>query len=185
MFEIARRSLLQLVVGAGATPISLSTAFAASPVPMAGPVSKAGFVSEAAPVSVGPSEPDASVEPIARDGVILSVFGRSSVVCAGEALAGTRMIFPIRLTEVRASLSQASLGGDVRVDLLAGGVSILANGPLRIPVGTTSSKIAGQASPALAVASLADDQEITVTVVAAGVMAKGLQVSLIGINSAS
>lgn len=95
--------------------------------------------------------------------------------------AYTRVLKPMRLVDVRASLLVASASGNVRIDVKKNGVSILET-PIVINSGT---KTSFGVSPAQFLSDadsmvLADNDELIVEIVAPGVGAKGLLVSFIG-----
>lgn len=95
----------------------------------------------------------------------------------GDAIT-VRMPYSLSLSEVRASLSEASSSGPVEVDVKAGGVSIFST-TLTIDAGETTSKTA--ATPAvISDPDLADDDEITFDILDGGTGAAGLKVTLIG-----
>lgn len=110
------------------------------------------------------------------------------VACGDETtpIAGTGVVVTFRMPyrfmplEVRASLTVASSTGDVEVDILEGGVSILST-EITIEEGETTSLDAA-VQPVISDADLADDAEMTVSITAAGVDAAGLKVTIIGIK---
>jgi hypothetical protein len=82
------------------------------------------------------------------------------------------------LSEVRASVIEASASGAITVDITVNGVPLLAT-PITIDEGETSSTTAA-VQPALAITSIPDDALFVVEIVNGGAGARGLIVSVIG-----
>lgn len=97
---------------------------------------------------------------------------------AGTSKAYVRAPRTFTITEVRASLLEASSSGDVTVDINKNGVSILYT-PLTIDQGEKTSETAATAA-VIDDDAIADDDELTIDIVSAGMGAKGLIVTLIG-----
>lgn len=97
---------------------------------------------------------------------------------AGAALETIRLPFAMHLTEVRASLTDASSSGAVTFDINEAGTTILST-KLTVDEGETTSTTA--ATPAvISDADLAEDAEITFDCDGAGTGATGAKVWLIG-----
>jgi hypothetical protein len=105
----------------------------------------------------------------------------SDLVTALTVAAGVgylRAAHAFTLTEVRASLQTASSSGLPTMDIKKNGVTVLSTA-LSIDATEKTSKTA--ATPAvISVSAIADDDELSVDVTAAGTGAKGLIVTLIG-----
>ena len=84
------------------------------------------------------------------------------------------------IAEVRASLTEPSTSGQVSVDILVNSVSILST-PLTIDANETTSATAAVAA-VLSSTSIADDDEISFDVTAAGTAARGLNVAIIPVG---
>jgi hypothetical protein len=102
----------------------------------------------------------------------------TSALIAGTNKAYVRAPRSFQLSEVRASLLEASSSGDVIVDINKNGVSILYT-PLTIDQGEKTSETAATAA-VIDDDAIADDDELTIDIVSAGTGAKGLIVTLIG-----
>lgn len=101
----------------------------------------------------------------------------TTVLTNGAEKVTLRAPRAMTVTDVRASLTTPGTG-DVDVDVQVNGVSILA-GNLRVALGDTSSEDYGF-NPAVENAAIAEDDEITVEVVAHGNTATGLKIYIIG-----
>lgn len=97
----------------------------------------------------------------------------------GSGKAYFRAPYAFDITEVRASLIDASSSGAVEIDINKNGVTVLST-PLTIDASEKTSTTA--ATPAvISVDSVADDDEISIDIVDEGTDAKGLIVTLIGV----
>ena len=93
-----------------------------------------------------------------------------------------RSPYTIGLTEVRASVGQAPIGGDIEIDILDSGLSIL-NSPLVIDASQTTSTTSTRPYELNTRANIIDNTNITINVQSVGGVAqpgKGLKVTLIG-----
>lgn len=112
--------------------------------------------------------------------VAIACSDETTALSTGTSKATFRMPFDMTVTEVRASLSSATTGADLIVDINNGGVTILST-KLRIDTfektSTTSAIPAVISNP-----NLADDAEITIDIDQVGSITKGagLKVTLIG-----
>lgn len=98
-----------------------------------------------------------------------------------DILRTTRMPYALVLTEVRANVNAADSGGDITLDLLENGVSILDSGLLVIPAGSETS-YGHSPAPLSELIILEDSRKIQVEHVSSptGGAATGLEVQLIG-----
>jgi hypothetical protein len=85
------------------------------------------------------------------------------------------------ITDARASLNAASSSGPVKIDINAGGNSLLAS-VIQVDQGATTS-VGSTAPVAIGSPNLFDDTEIEIDVDAAGTGATGLRVTLIGVRT--
>lgn len=95
-----------------------------------------------------------------------------------------RMPYAMLLTGVKASLTTASLGQDVIVDILVGRTSILST-PITIDTSTTTS-LASDSPTVILSPGLFDDQELTIDIVQVGTgpnFGAGLKVTFIGVRA--
>jgi hypothetical protein len=100
---------------------------------------------------------------------------------AGTAKAYVRAPCAFTVTQVRASLLDASTSGAVTIDINEAGVSILST-KLTIDQGEKTS-VTAATPPVISDASIADDAEITIDIDAAGVDAQGLIVTIRGVRA--
>ena len=96
----------------------------------------------------------------------------------GDDVAYFRMQRSLTLSEVRASLIEASASGVVEIDITINGAAALSS-PLYIDSGELTSTTA--ASPVvLLITEVPDDAEVRINIVQAGAGARGLIVSMLG-----
>lgn len=108
----------------------------------------------------------------------IAVGDETTAITTGNGKVTFRMPFAMTLTEVRASLTTASSSGLPQINVKEGGTTIFSTN-LTIDASEKTSTTA--ATPAvISDASLANDAEITIDIVAAGTGAAGLKVYLIG-----
>lgn len=101
-----------------------------------------------------------------------------SVVTTGTAKMTVRAPFALTLTDIpRAFLANASTSGLVTVDIKLNGTSILGTNKLSIDANEKTSKTAATPTT-LVTTAVADDDEITYDITAAGTNAKGLKVTV-------
>jgi hypothetical protein len=97
----------------------------------------------------------------------------------GTSKAYFRTPCAFTLTEVRASLIEASSSGLVTVDINKNGTTMLST---ELTIDATEKTSETATTPAvISVSSVADDDEITIDIDAAGTDAKGLIVTLVGV----
>lgn len=97
---------------------------------------------------------------------------------AGMATPKYRMPYAFTLSAVRVTLSEASSSGAVEIDMLEAGASVFSTRPT---IDATEKSTVTAATPAvISDTALADDAEISFSVVAAGTGAKGAKIWLIG-----
>jgi hypothetical protein len=92
-----------------------------------------------------------------------------------------RQPYSFVLLEVRASVFEEQSGGDIVIDILEDGLSVLDSNMLVIPAGSDTS-VGHSPAPVLADIILNDNTKMTIDVVdvGTGATAKGLEVTLIG-----
>jgi hypothetical protein len=113
--------------------------------------------------------------------VQLSCSDLVSELVAGPNRAYFRVTGAMRLTEVRASVLQASSRGAIRVNVIVDGAQALFR-PVQIEEGQkTSVTSPNQAS--VAVTNLRDDAEVVIDLLTAGQGAKGLILSFLGVRT--
>ena len=110
----------------------------------------------------------------------LSASDLVSPLTAGPARAYFRTTDEMTLLEVRASVLQASEQGAVRVNLIINDFTALFK-PIQIDEGHRTS-MNSTVPPSIAYASIPDDSEVIIDILTAGVNAKGLIVTLIGVR---
>jgi len=112
------------------------------------------------------------------DGFMVAVSDETTAITTGTGKVTFRASNALTLTAVRASLNTASSSGAVTVDINVNGVTILST-KLTIDEGEKTSVTA--LTPAvISNTAIADDDEISIDIDAAGSGAKGLKVTLIG-----
>lgn len=115
---------------------------------------------------------------------VVAVSDETTDLETGIAKLRFRMPYAMTLTEVRASLTNASSGQDVVVDILKGRNSILTS-PITIDAETTTS--VGSASPVVILdPNVDDDQELSIDIVQVGIgpdFGSGLKVTFIGVRA--
>lgn len=119
-----------------------------------------------------------------QNGVIkyqLSCSDLVSPLTAGPARAYFRTTDAFNLLEVRASLLQASEEGAVRVNVIINGYTALFV-PITIDEGQRTS-LTSSRPPSIAYVALPDDSEVIIDILTAGVNAKGLITSFIGVRT--
>lgn len=102
----------------------------------------------------------------------------STALTAGTGKAIFRLPYSMTLTEVRASLSTASTSGSVSVAITVNGAAVLSTN-ITIDQGEKTS-LSATIPAVIAQSALQDDAEVSIDVLAAGVGAGGLVVTLIG-----
>lgn len=108
----------------------------------------------------------------------VAVSDETTNITTGTAKVTFRMPYAFTLTGIRASLTTASTSGLPQVAVKENGVSILSTN-ITIDANEKTSTTAATL-PVISDASLADDAEITIDIVAAGTGAKGLKVTFLG-----
>jgi len=119
-----------------------------------------------------------------QNGVIkyqLSASDLVSPLTAGPGRAYFRTTDAFRMLEVRASLLQGSDQGAVRVGLIINGFTALFK-PIQIDEGQRTSVTSSQPA-SIAYDNLPDDSEVIVDILTAGVNAKGLIVTVLGVRT--
>lgn len=112
----------------------------------------------------------------------LSASDLVSPLTPGPARAYLRTTDSFRLLEVRASVIQASEQGAVRVGMIINGFNALFK-PIQIDEGQKTS-VTSSIPAAIAYENVPDDAEVIFDILTAGVNAKGLIISMIGIRIA-
>ena len=117
---------------------------------------------------------------IFKENFIVSVTNEVDDISIGSGKITFRVPFHFLVQDVRASLTQASSGSSVIVDINADGESILTT-PISVDAGDLSSQTAS-VLPIISTALLSDDTEIKIDVdqVGTGASGKGLKVYLSG-----
>lgn len=111
----------------------------------------------------------------------LSVSDLTTDLTTGTSKAYARSPYAFTVTDVRASLIDASSSGAVQVDINDGGASILST---KLTIDATEKTSVTAATPAvISDASIADDAEITIDIDNAGTDAKGLIVTIKGVRT--
>ncbi len=113
-----------------------------------------------------------------KECLVLACFSDLSVVSQGTSVARMRAPWPMSVTGVRASLAVGSMAGNLTIDVKVNGASILST-RITILAGQITSRAAGTTQPVVSAAAIPDDAEITIDVIAEGMGARGLKVSLI------
>ena len=108
----------------------------------------------------------------------VAVSDETTNITTGTAKVTFRMPYAFTLTGIRASLTTASTSGLPQVAVKENGVSILSTN-ITIDANEKTSTTAATL-PVISDASLADDAEITIDIIAAGTGAKGLKVTFLG-----
>lgn len=108
----------------------------------------------------------------------VAVSDEATAITTGTAKITFRMPYGFTITGVRASLTTASTSGLPQVAIKENGTTILSTN-ITIDVSEKTSTTAAT-PPVISDASLADDAEITIDIVAAGTGAKGLKVTFLG-----
>lgn len=112
------------------------------------------------------------------DGFMVAVSDETTAISTGTAKITFRATNALTLTEVRASLNVASTSGPVTVDINVNGSTILST---KLTIDQDEKTSVTAATPAvISSVDIADDDEITIDIDAAGTGAKGLKVALIG-----
>lgn len=108
----------------------------------------------------------------------IAVSDEATALTTGAAKITFRMPFAMTLSSIRGSLGAASSSGVVTVDVNVNGSSILST---KLTIDASEKTSLTAATPAvISSASIADDDEVTIDIDAAGTDAKGLKVTLIG-----
>ena len=106
-----------------------------------------------------------------------------SPLTAGPARAYFRTTDAFNLLEVRASLLQASESGAVRLNVIINGFSALYQ-QIQIDQGERTS-LTSSVPPSIAYVAIPDDSEVVIDILTAGLNAKGLICSFIGVRTGS
>ena len=111
---------------------------------------------------------------------VIAVTGHTTDLAAGTNKLSYRMPYAFEIEEVRGSLTTASTGQDVKVDINEGGASILST-VITIEIGETTSKSA-TVQPVVSDSSFADDAELIIDIDQAGTTTAGagLKITVIG-----
>lgn len=102
----------------------------------------------------------------------------TAVLTVATNVAYHRLGRPMTALQVRASLLTASTSGDVVIDILMNGVSILST-KITIEANELTS-VGAAAQPVISIPTLTDDAAISISVLNAGTNARGLVVSIFG-----
>ena len=128
--------------------------------------------------------PESRLPNLARHQALqVAVSDQTTVITAGTGKMTFRMPFGMTLSRVRASLNAASTSGVVTVDINKNGTSILST-KLTIDANEKTSTTAATAA-VISDSTLVDDDEITIDIDGAGANAKGLIVTLFGVEALS
>lgn len=133
---------------------------------------------ELVPIVQGGENRRAPARSLDREIIQLSCSDLTTPLMEAGSVGYVRAARKFTLTEIRASLLNESSSGQVEIDILKNGVSILST-PLTIDEGETTSKTAGTAV-VIDDPDVEDDDMITVNIDDPGTDATGLVVTLIG-----
>lgn len=112
------------------------------------------------------------------ESLIVAISDESTVLTSGAAKLTFRFPYAFTLSDVRATLTNASSLGAVQIDVNASGASIFST-PITVDEGEKTSTTAA-APAALSDTSIADDEEITIDIDSPGSGAKGAKVIFLG-----
>ncbi len=115
------------------------------------------------------------------EAITIALSDETTSIITGTAIVTMRMPYAFTLTAVRASLNTVSSSGIPTIDINEGGSTVLST---KLTIDASEKTSTTAAAPAvISDSALADDAEITFDIDVAGTGAKGLKVTLIGIQS--